>query len=169
MQHDKYQVDQFETAAINILREKGIEVENICRFSDTCSAQFWSKHCNKYLRNFKTKNKVSGNVTWLYFEAHEGKNLSHTIGSLTKQAFTRGLKTKDVGITNIDDIITLIMENINQAAKKFENFLIVKMEPCIRPSKEDADRLAEPLEGISRFQSIWIDQYDKLRGVELSC
>ena len=61
------------------------------------------------------------------------------------------------------------MENINTATEIFYNFLIVKMGPCLRPSKEDADRLAEPLEGISRFQSIWIDQYDKLRGVEVSC
>ena len=105
----------------------------------------------------------------MFLFAHEGKTLSDTIGSLTKQAFTRGIKTNDVGITNIDDIIKLIMENINTATEKFDNFLIVKMEPCLRPSKEDADRLAEPLEGISRFHSIWIDQDNKLRGVELSC
>ena len=66
---------------------------------------------------------------YLFLFAHKSKNLSDTIGSLTKQAFTSGSKTKDVGITNIDDIIKLIMENINTATKKFDNFLIVKMDP----------------------------------------
>ena len=39
----------------------------------------------------------------------------------------------------------------------------------MRPTKEEMEELAEPLDGISKFHSIWITKGGKLRGSVLSC
>ena len=68
----------------------------------------------------------------------------------------------DVGISGVG-------ENVNEQTKEFENFLIVEIGQCDRPPKEVDDKRAEPLEGISKFHSIWISSNGELRGEELSC
>ena len=74
-------------AGCNILRNKGIDVKNISRLSDGCAAQFKSRHCNGDLRSLPQSLSVK-QLTWNYYESHEGKNLSDTLGSLVKHSFS---------------------------------------------------------------------------------
>ena len=48
-------------------------------------------------------------------------------------------------------------------------FFIFEIGNCDRPTKEYGENRAEPLEGISKFHSIWISHGGELRGQELSC
>ena len=47
-------------------------------------------------------------------------------------------------------------ENLQEETKEFKNFLIIEIGDIVRPTKEEMEELAEPLEGISKFHSIWI-------------
>ena len=78
------QLDLFSEflGAVRLIRSWGIPVENIARFTDTCSQQFRSRNTNADLRSLKSLLEVK-NITWHYFEANEGKNLSDSIGALT--------------------------------------------------------------------------------------
>ena len=86
-----------------------------------------------------------------------------------KAAFVRGLKKKDIGATNIDDIIELMKENISDTTEKFEKFAIQKTEFLSPPDQKETEKKAEPLEGILKFHSIFINSDGQLRGSELSC
>ena len=60
-------------------------------------------------------------------------------------------------------------ENLQEETKELKKFLIIEIGEMVRPTKEEMEELAEPLEGISKFHSIWITRGGKLRGSVLSC
>ena len=101
-----------------------------------------------------------------YFEPHEGKNLSDTIGSIAKQAHARGLQKHDVGLESIGDSVKLIRENIKEETKTFKHFF-VEVGRCIRPKKNQKVGLILP--GIAKFLSIWVTETGKIQGSTLSC
>ena len=142
----------FEIEAVNLIRSWGIHVENIGRFTDTCSQQFRSRNTNADLRSLQSALGVNM-ITWHYFEANEGKNLSDSIGALTKSAFTRGVKKLDCGVGGIDDIISIIKSELRTVTDKFAHFHIQKFGHCKVPSKQEVEEKAEPLEGISTMHS----------------
>ena len=84
-------------------------------------------------------------------------------------AFKRGMKKKNHGIDNVGDVVTIMRENVQEITKEFKHFLIIEIGGMVRPSKLTMDERAEPLEGISKFHSIWITSGGKLRGSVLSC
>ena len=127
--HDHNQVVQFEIEAVNILRSKGIQVTNILRFTDTCSNQYRSKNCNSDLRMLPSLLGIEGIITWGYFEAGEGKNLSDTIGALVKMSFVRGMKKEDRGIQSVTDVVEIMRKNIQEETKQFKNLVIVEIGP----------------------------------------
>ena len=116
-----HQVLQFESCAVEILRNKGVKIENLARFFDTCSGQFRSQYCNWDLKQKKTILNIPGNVKHHYFEPNEGKNLSDTIGALAKQAFKRGMIKNYIGISTIGDIVKLIQENLKTETQNCSN------------------------------------------------
>ena len=67
---------------MRLLREHGIVVKNIMRYSDTCTAQFRSRHCNGDLKCLPEFLEIDGIISWRYYEANEGKNQSDTVGAL---------------------------------------------------------------------------------------
>ena len=99
----------------------------------------------------------------------EGKNLSDTIGSLTKMSFIRGMKKADIGVNDVSDVVEIMKLNLKSQTTQFKHFLINQIGACNRPSKVEVDNRAEPLKGISKFHSIWITEDEELRGSVLSC
>ena len=71
--------------------------------------------------------------------------------------------------SGVGDVVAVIRRNLKEHTKQFNNFLIYEIGQCERPSKEVDDKRAEPLEGISKFHSIWVSSTGEIRGQELSC
>ena len=69
----------------------------------------------------------------------------------------------------MDDIISIMKDNINTQTEKFKNFHILKQGFCVTPPREEVEKKAEPLKGISKMHSIYIDSHGTLKGRELSC
>ena len=84
-------------------------------------------------------------------------------------AYLRGIMKQDIGVRNASEIVKLMQENIESKTEKFQKFIIKEMEPCQRPSSKDLARKSEPITGINKMHSIWIDSCGKLRSCEISC
>ena len=124
---------------ITILREQGLIVNNIARFSDGCASQFKSRHCNSDLKSLNEDLSVS-QVTWHYFESHEGKNLSDTLGSIAKQAYKRGIKRENIGVQNASDVLKIIRDNIKESTAAFSSISIIEIAPFVRPSEKNKNK-----------------------------
>ena len=75
---------------MEIIEEEVFPPTRWIRWSDQCAAQFRSRFVVENL--LKTRERVSSKLTsvaFSYFESHEGKNLSDTIGGILKQAYAR--------------------------------------------------------------------------------
>ena len=92
--------------------------------------------------NLKT---VSNN----FYEPHEGKNISDTIGSIAKRAHTRGLQKRNIGVSTVSDVVSLIRDHIQPETEKFKKFIIEEVEPCQRPTKNEK-KVGISLAGISK-------------------
>ena len=124
--------------------------------SDTCAGQFRSQFCNFDLQE-KKKVLCLQHVTNHFFEPHEGKNISDTIGSIAKGAFNRGKAKKDVGISGISQVVQIIRENVREKTEKFSFFIVEEMEPCRRPEKGEQKPKGLLLPGISKFLYIYFN------------
>ena len=124
--HCHQQVQKFEERMMEILREKlNRPLTNWVRYSDGCKGQFKSGYCVADL--FKATEKFNiKNATFNFFESHEGKSTSDTIGSIVKCAFIRATFKSEQGITDIDDILGLINSEIKPSTKKFNFFIAEK-------------------------------------------
>ena len=82
------------------------EIEDWDRVTDNCASQFKSQFVVEKLLN--VNQNVSPrlrNVQFNYFESHEGKNFSDTIGAIGKQAYTRAksrASTQNDGVGVVD-------------------------------------------------------------------
>ena len=162
--HDNQQVKLFEGEAVKILRDKGVLVKNVVRFSDSCASQYRSRYTNSDLRSLNDFLDVE-HITWNYYEAHEGKNLSDTIGSIVKGAYKRAMVSNDVGVQCANDIVSLMRSHIGESTKAFSFFDILEVKPFIRAPKTKG----EPLVQISKMRSIWVNGEGVLKGLEISC
>ena len=62
------------------------------RWSDQCPGQFRSRFVNDKLLHIRERIfALLQVVLFMYFESHEGKNLSDTLGGLVKQAYARAV------------------------------------------------------------------------------
>ena len=89
--HDHQQVQKFEERLFQIVEEKlHKRFKRWIRFSDGCRGQFKSRFCvaNQFaacaLFGFES-------VWWHFFESHEGKSSSDSIGVVVKCALRRGI------------------------------------------------------------------------------
>ena len=120
--HDHQQVEMFEIRAFQIIREYlKRPIKHWKRFSDGCAGQFRSRFVAARMHHMKEELSLS-NLSYDLFEAHEGKNTSDTIGSIVKCAFLRGMYTTDEGISDINDMISLIKSQLKSSMKKFKFF-----------------------------------------------
>ena len=56
-----------------------------------------------------------------FFEAHEGKNVSNTIGSTVESASLRAMHKHEQGVHNASDIVGVIGSELKEGAQKFED------------------------------------------------
>ena len=111
---------------MEILREKlNRPLRNWVRYSNGCKGQFKSGYCVADLFEATEKFNIK-NATFNFFESHEGKSTSDTIGSIIKCAFIRATFKSEQGITDIDDILGLINSGIKPSTKKFDFFIAEK-------------------------------------------
>ena len=66
------------------------------------------------------------NVSFNYFESHEGKSCFDSIGSIVKCSFTIGMLKSQQAVCNIDGIPAVIQNEPKQFTKKFDFFHIGK-------------------------------------------
>ena len=62
-----------------------------------------------------------------------------------------------------------MLENIESKTEKFKKFIIKEIEPCTRPTSKEDTRKSEPINGITKMHSIWINSSGKLKCSEISC
>ena len=79
------------------------------------------------------------------------------------------IKYNDIGVHSVTEIVQIIKENIQEKTEKFNNFLIQEIEQISRPSQTETDNKAVPLEGISKFHTIWTNKHGEIKGSVLTC
>ena len=140
--HDYQQVHQFEKRMFQIIRRKCPgAVQNWVRFSDGCASQFRSRKVNADLLKSQ-KDFDLNQVSFQYFEANEGKNISDSIGSIVKCAFQRGIMKRNEGITTAAEIVKIIRDEVKESTEKFTFFIIEKFEAFSRNDAEGGYPLA---------------------------
>ena len=77
-----------------------------------------------------------------------------TIGSIAKRAHTRGLQKRNIGVSTVSDVVSLIRDHIQPETEKFKKFIIEEVEPCQRPTKNEK-KVGISLAGISKCLSIF--------------
>ena len=103
--HSNQQVQKFEERMFHIVRDKlQRPISNWARFRDGCGAQFKSGFTAADLFNALDIQNLKS-ASFNFFEPHEGKSISDSIGSIVKCAFVRGMMQNQEGVQNIDDIL----------------------------------------------------------------
>ena len=148
--HDLQQVAAFEKRAFEIIREElpFKQIDYWQRWADACAAQFRSRYCNGKLKS-ACKDLVLKRASFCYFEAHEGKNISDTIGSIVKCAFIRRMNKFDQGISTAHDVVKLVIEQQNRKKmEKFDFFIVEEFGEIERIP--DNERSEVPVPNIMR-------------------
>ena len=109
--YDQEQIQKFEQRLFEIRCEKVHPgIKKWACFSDNCSAQFKSWHCVADLFNNIGLLKLL-QASFHYFESHEGKNSSDSIGSTNKCHFLRAmLKNLNITARTADGIVIAVRE-----------------------------------------------------------
>lgn len=162
--HDHQQVEAFEKRAFEIIREEvRPDIKHWKRFSDGAGSQFWSRFVAKNMPKMKMDLNLES-MSYDRFEAHEGKSISDTLGSITKCSFHRGVVKEDQGLTSLTDVIDLIRSEMKPSTKKF-NFLIIEE---FGDTERDMNRQAEKVKNISKLHSFRLFK-SKLIGKVWTC
>ena len=66
-------------------------------------------------------------VSFNYFESHEGKSCSDSIGSIVNSSFTKGMLTSQEVVCNIDDILAVVQNESKQSTKEFDFCIVDKV------------------------------------------
>ena len=126
--HDFQQVKRFEDRMFEILRDKCPHpITNWLRYSDGCASQFRSRKVNANLLSAPQDFNLQ-NVSFDYFEANEGKNISDSIGSIVKCAFQRGIAKSEQGLTTCKEIVEVIRAEVKPETAKFKFFIVEEFD-----------------------------------------
>jgi hypothetical protein len=122
--HDHHQVTAFEQRLFSILRTQlGREIANWARFTDGAASQYRSRFVTAKLLSAQ-KDFGLQNVAYHYYEAHEGKNVSDSIGSIVKCAYLRAMANSDLGVSSAAEVITIIKTALKEKTTNFEFFIL---------------------------------------------
>ena len=150
--HDHQQVRKFEARVFEIMRQQlNRDIKHWVRFSDGCGAQFKSRFATPDLPKFLIEQKLKS-AAYHYYESHEGKNISDTIGSMAKSALRRAtIKTMSLP-RDPEEVVNLIRQEIGLSSEKFEHIIV----ECFKPfEREDAKSRREiPIDGIRKICSL---------------
>ena len=107
---------------VEVMEEEAFSPETITRWSDNCASQFKSGKVVADLIDIK--DRVSPNLKsarFCFFESHEGKNLSDTIGSMAKGALSRAtLRTLSGVGNNPEEVVLEVKERLLSNLKFIE-------------------------------------------------
>ena len=149
--HDVQQVAAFEERMFEVARLKiPHPVRHWQRWTDGCGEQFRSRFTNSYCMEANKRFNLDS-TSWEYFEAHEGKNTSDTLGSIVKCAFPRALVNHPGQIRCAKDVVN-VLTVVPESTEKF-TFFIVEEFPEINRIPSD-QRSQIPLQGIMSMHSI---------------
>ena len=150
--HSNQQVQKFEERMFHIVRDKlQRPISNWARFTDGCGAQFKSGFTAADLFNALDILNLKS-ASFNFFESHEGKSISDSIGSIVKCAFVRGMMQNQEGVQNIDDILNLINTHVSSSTKKFEFFIVEKFLRFQKRTANSREYCSIP--GIMTFHSL---------------
>ena len=110
---------------------------------------------------------MSVKVTYCFFEPHEGKNLSDTIGSICKNSWQRTMFDNRDGIQSAEELVDRMKSGLNTSTKKFEHFIVIAHPPIHHLPKENLGSIAMPgiMKNISLFRTI----NGTIRGNTVAC
>lgn len=163
--HDHQQVQRFEERLFEIVRERiRPGIVNWFRLSDGCDGQFKSRFCVADLFNDIQKLQLE-QAGFHFFESHEGKSASDSIGAMSKCGFRRGLlKDENIVIRTADDVVEVIRREVGEKTNKYEFVVVESFEPFERSTERD--ELA--IDGIMQLHS-FIVKDGKLYFANQSC
>ena len=122
--HSHQQIQQFEKRMFEVICEHLKQpIKKWVRFSDGCGAQFKSGYAAADLIHAPKVFDITS-ASFNFFESHEGKSISDSIGSIVKCAFIRGAMKCEQGIKNLEDVHHVITGAIKPSTKKFEFFTV---------------------------------------------
>ena len=151
--HDHQQVKAFENRMFEMVRNDfGLNMTHWQRWLDGCGAQFKSKFVNSNLLKAKESFQLE-NASLSYFEAHEGKNASDTIGSIVKCTFLKGIANENQGIGKASDV-ELVARNTKTETKKFDLFVVEEFLSMERI--EEHDRPNFEIKGITKVHQLYV-------------
>lgn len=133
------------------------------RYSDGCASQFRSRKVNGKLLSCRKEFNLN-EVSYEYFEANEGKNISDSIGSIVKCAFQRGITKDSEGVRGASDIVEIIRREVKETTAKFSFFIV---EEFAYFDREDLTP-EYPLSGILNMHSLRLKE-DGILAKRLSC
>ena len=135
--HDHQQARDFEGRMFEIIREKlQRPILNWKRLTDGCDGQFRSGFTLADLMKACERFQLQ-RASFDFFEAHEGKNVSDTIGSIVKCAFVRAMHKNEQGVHNASDIVDVIRSELKEETKKFEFFVVEEFRKTDRIKGRD--------------------------------
>ena len=104
-------------------------------------------------------------VTFLVYEANEGKNKSDMVGSLAKGAIARGLASHEGEVRSAEAVAALIRGNLHESTEKFDFIEII-----VVPEFERAEIRDEvPCEGIRNMHSFALKPDGNILAEALAC
>ena len=63
-------------------------------------------------------------ISFQYFVANKGKDISDSIGFIVKCAFQRGIIKRNEGITTAAEIVKIIRVEVKESTEKFTFFIV---------------------------------------------
>lgn len=149
--HDADLAITFENKAIEILKKKGVKVEEIHEWTDGCAAQYKG---NKAFADISLRNKPS--VTQNYFETSHGKSVCDGLSATVKNACYRAVISNRKVIGCAEDVYhfcteKLKMENTDNEAKTVSRreFILVK---DVERNREETD--VQTLQGTRKLHAV---------------
>ena len=132
--HDMQQVSAFEERMFEIIRSKiPHEIVSWQRWTDGAGHEFRSRFCNSELIRLKKILNLHS-LSFEYFEAHEGKNVSDALGSIVKNKVVRIMQEYLHGVRSSRELVELLSVMPDVTAKfsflHIENFDQIKRVPA---------------------------------------
>ena len=112
--HTHFAVDSFVARGLQELQDLGVEIGDICRWSDNCGKQFKSKGPFVRLANSEIP------ITLVFFGERHGKSLADGLGGRTKLAIRRARDRRGTVFKNAADLFNFCRAEVQSPREDFE-------------------------------------------------
>lgn len=104
VQHNAFAVKVFEDKAFKLLRDEGLKINHVDKFSDGAAAQYKGK--NTFLHTSLSDIKTQHH----YFETSHGKSPCDGLGAVVKNVCWNAVKSGKTVIANAEDLFKYCQE-----------------------------------------------------------